>query len=85
MELNIWDLEMFLKRRKSTKGIRHPKEQLVTGECHLCAAEFSRLSVVLYILSACLCMMCMRAFCLRTSKLNHIYSEDKVVYTRMVL
>lgn len=30
-------------------------------------------------------MTCMRAFFLRTSKLNHIYSKDKVVYTRMVL
>lgn len=62
-----------LKRRKSMKGFRHPKKQPVTGVCHLCAAEFSLPPIVLFVLSACLCMTCMRAFCLRTGKLNHIY------------
>lgn len=76
---------MFLKRRKNMKGFRHPKKQSVTGVCHLCAAEFSLSPIGLFVLSACSCMTYMRAFCLRTSKLNHIYSEDKVVYTRMVL
>lgn len=66
-------------------SMRGQKKKLVTGSCHLCAAQISLLSVMVFVLSACLCMTCMRAFCLRMSKLNRIYSEGKAEYTRMVL
>lgn len=80
-------LRDFLKRRNAWKELgihERRKKQLVIRACHLCAAEFSLLSVVLFVFSACLYMISTRAFCLRANKLNHIYSEDKV-YTRMVL
>lgn len=72
---------MFLQTRKILERIRRIKKQLVAGACHLRAAEVSFLSVVIFlcfVLSTCLCMMCIKAFCLRSSKMNRTYSEDKV-------
>lgn len=73
---------MLLKRRKSTERIKHPKKQLVTGACHLCTAEFSFCSAFC---SFCTLVHDMYEGILRTNKLNHRYSEDKVVYTRTIL
>lgn len=70
---------MFL-RRKSTKGVRHPQEeeeQLAIGACRMHAAALCLLSAVLFVLSASLCMICMRTSCLKSNMLNHVYCEIK--------
>lgn len=51
---------MVLQRRKAMRGIRHPKKQVVAGACHLCAAEVSLLSAVIFL--SLLCSFCMLVY-----------------------